>query len=76
MSQTKQSADTARAKAEILAHVHGIFKAFMHGDSAHLRTTHTQDWIGYKLYGNQVRIHFLMDNIQAPGALEAEASFQ
>jgi ketosteroid isomerase-like protein len=42
-----ESAASAADRAAILAHVHGIFRAFLAADRAAIRRAHRDDWTGF-----------------------------
>lgn len=35
-------------RAQILEHIHGIFRAYIAGDRAAIRRAHTPDWVGFQ----------------------------
>ena len=37
----------AEAKTQIIEHIHSIFTAFINQDREALRSTHTEDWMGF-----------------------------
>jgi ketosteroid isomerase-like protein len=42
------------AKAEILAHIHSIFQAFIDQDRDKIRATHSADWTGFQTGARQI----------------------
>jgi ketosteroid isomerase-like protein len=46
--------DLAGDRAEILAHIHTIFDAFIRQDREALRRTHTADWTGFQNPSKQI----------------------
>jgi ketosteroid isomerase-like protein len=38
----------ARDRTEVLAHIDGIFRAYIERDRERIRATHTPDWIGFQ----------------------------
>ena len=45
---TTTFADDEAAKAEIVAHIHSIFQAFIDQDRETIRATHSEDWTGFQ----------------------------
>ena len=45
---TTALADDEAAKAEIVAHIHSIFQAFIDKDRDTIRATHSDDWTGFQ----------------------------
>ena len=46
--------DEEHARAEIIAHIHSIFQAFIDQDRDTIRATHAEDWTGFQTSAQQI----------------------
>src|SRR5216683_3591344 len=66
--------DRAADREAIRAHIDRIFQAFIHKDSADLRATHEQNWLGY-LEGSHTMIHGVDGYMNTTGYFGAGSSY-
>ena len=50
----KRDVDATDDRAQIEAHVRGLFEAYLHGDREAIRRGHTQDWHGFPIPATQI----------------------
>jgi len=61
------AASTAEDERAIVDHIHSIFKAYMDGDEATIRATHSADWTGFNSQSRSIvrGIQDYMENARA-----------